>query len=240
MALMDIALSDLLTCPRCGPQHGLILLPEEVRDRRVLGGVLGCANCRERYRIEGGTADLAPGAGEQEGSGEHEAGEHEGSGGSARGSGEPDGAEGDSVLGVAGEAEVGVRLAALLGLTEGGGTVVLAGHGGRVARAAEALLEVGVDVAVVVVGEALEASGTGGGISRLRAAGGVPLRDRSARGVALTGSWSARVEEGSRLVTSGGRLVLDPSPSDGRSRVEAVGLRVLLEEGSVLVAGRGR
>lgn len=58
---MHVALTDVLTCPRCGPGHGLILLPDEVEGRRVVAGFLGCADCRERYRIEGGVADLSGG-----------------------------------------------------------------------------------------------------------------------------------------------------------------------------------
>jgi hypothetical protein len=80
----------------------------------------------------------------------------------------------------------------------------------------------------------------GGEVSRLRVGHGVPLRNRSARGVVLAGPWSSRVEEGARLVGSGGRLVVDPAPAGGRGRVEEAGLGVLLEDGDVLVAGRGR
>jgi len=51
-------LTDLLTCPKCGPAHGLVLLVREVDDRRVLGGWLGCPNCREDYPVNAGVADL--------------------------------------------------------------------------------------------------------------------------------------------------------------------------------------
>ena len=60
---MHILLTDLLTCPRCGPEFGLILLADRVEERQVLEGGLGCANCREMYRIEGGAADLRTGEG---------------------------------------------------------------------------------------------------------------------------------------------------------------------------------
>ena len=55
---MHILLTDILTCPRCGPEFGLILLADEVEERQVLAGGLGCSNCREMYRIEGGAVDL--------------------------------------------------------------------------------------------------------------------------------------------------------------------------------------
>ncbi|NIR45124.1 MAG: Trm112 family protein [Gemmatimonadetes bacterium] len=60
---MFFELTDLLTCPRCGPQHGLVLLVKDVEDRRVREGWLGCPNCRNDYPVEAGVADLrlAPG-----------------------------------------------------------------------------------------------------------------------------------------------------------------------------------
>ena len=43
----------------------MVLLADELADRRVLMGSLGCANCRARYPIEGGYCDLRspPGGG---------------------------------------------------------------------------------------------------------------------------------------------------------------------------------
>src|SRR5512133_2993550 len=55
---MHILLTDLSTCPRCGPEYGLILLVEDIEDRRVVRGSLGCPNCRERYAITDGVGDF--------------------------------------------------------------------------------------------------------------------------------------------------------------------------------------
>jgi uncharacterized protein YbaR (Trm112 family) len=55
---MHILLTDILTCPRCGPGFGLILLADRVEDRRVRTGLLGCANCREKYEIRDGAVDF--------------------------------------------------------------------------------------------------------------------------------------------------------------------------------------
>lgn len=55
---MYFELTDLLTCPRCGPTSGLVLLVEEVEDRRVERGWLGCPNCRHDFPVENGIADL--------------------------------------------------------------------------------------------------------------------------------------------------------------------------------------
>lgn len=55
---MHILLTDILTCPRCGPAFGLILLADRAEERRVLEGVLGCSNCREKYPVREGVADF--------------------------------------------------------------------------------------------------------------------------------------------------------------------------------------
>lgn len=55
---MHILLTDILTCPRCGPGFGLILLADRSEERRVLAGVLGCSNCREKYPIVDGAVDF--------------------------------------------------------------------------------------------------------------------------------------------------------------------------------------
>lgn len=55
---MFFELTDLLSCPRCGPGHGLVLLVEEVDDRRVETGWLGCPNCRRDFPVQDGIADL--------------------------------------------------------------------------------------------------------------------------------------------------------------------------------------
>jgi uncharacterized protein YbaR (Trm112 family) len=58
---MHLTVTDLLVCPHCGPGFGLVLLADRIEERRVLEGWLGCSNCRERYRVTGGFAELQPG-----------------------------------------------------------------------------------------------------------------------------------------------------------------------------------
>jgi uncharacterized protein YbaR (Trm112 family) len=83
-------LTEILTCPRCGPAHGLILLVEDARDRRVYAGWLGCPACGNDYPVREGVADLRlEPASEVDGFGLHE------------------------------EDELPVKVAALSGLTEG-------------------------------------------------------------------------------------------------------------------------
>jgi uncharacterized protein YbaR (Trm112 family) len=55
---MHILLTDILTCPRCGPAFGLILLADRAEERRVLEGVLGCSNCREKYPVRDGVVNF--------------------------------------------------------------------------------------------------------------------------------------------------------------------------------------
>lgn len=108
---MHVALTDVLTCPRCGPDHGLILLPDEVSDRRVVSGVLGCADCREQYHVVEGVADFTGGE-------------------------DPVG-----VVETEGTREGAERLGGLLGLGAGSGVVFLAGpeaaHGAELAGLVE-------------------------------------------------------------------------------------------------------
>jgi uncharacterized protein YbaR (Trm112 family) len=55
---MNLALTDQLTCPRCGPGFGLVLLADRVVGRRVYEGKLGCARCRAEYAVREGVAEL--------------------------------------------------------------------------------------------------------------------------------------------------------------------------------------
>ena len=57
---MHLLLTDRLACPRCGAGFGLILRADKLVDRRVIEGGLGCPNCRDRFPIVDGFADLRP------------------------------------------------------------------------------------------------------------------------------------------------------------------------------------
>lgn len=56
---MHIVVTDLLSCPRCGPEFGLVVLADRMDGRQVMEGWLGCANCRDRYPIVAGVPELS-------------------------------------------------------------------------------------------------------------------------------------------------------------------------------------
>lgn len=208
---MHLTLTDRLACPRCGPAHGLILLADRLEDRSVRDGHLGCPNCRDRFPVREGIADLRP---------------------------PPRGADGPAARDREGsDAEEALPVAAALGLTEGGGFVLLIAVRPSLAAQLDALVpEVGAVLAATDAGS-LIGGGTAG--SRLRFEGILPLQSRSMRGVVLgRGAPATLVEEAARVLGSGGRLlVLDPS-AEHRRAMMAAGLGVVLGTGEALVGAR--
>ncbi|MDX1567281.1 MAG: Trm112 family protein [Longimicrobiales bacterium] len=209
---MHILLTDLLSCPRCGPEFGLILRGDRIEDRRVHAGVLGCPNCREGYPIEEGFADLrspprpplppvveSPWAEEDE----------------------------DEVL----------RIAALLGVKEGPGHLVLVGPSARAAPALARMLE---RIEVVAMAPDLRVWGEEAGVSRMVAGPGLPFFSRRIRGVLLDGEAGAPyLDEALRVVGPGSRLaVLRPNEA-AADRIREAGLELVLDqEPEAMVAER--
>jgi uncharacterized protein YbaR (Trm112 family) len=212
---MHILLTDTLTCPRCGPEFGLIVLAEDTQERRVVAGHLGCPNCRSQYPVRGRVADLRLD-------------------GSASAASDASDAPVDSAA-AAGEEEA-VRLAALMGLAGANGMVLVAGPGSRHAAAVSALVP---DAEVIAVSESAGSAGAGAepGVSRVLATGaGLPFRG-GLRGAALTGGGDeARLREGLRVLVPGARLVVDPAPAGAAERLRGLGAEVLLDEDGVVVA----
>jgi uncharacterized protein YbaR (Trm112 family) len=238
---VHLSLSDLLVCPRCGPGHGLILMPARTRERRVEAGLLGCPNCRERYAIDDGVVELGDqdatarpsGAATRRGA---RSGGSPGAGAGAGASAGPGSGRAERVVGLAPvDPELAIRLAALLGLAEGGGPVVLAGpavaQAGRVARLVD-------DVEVVALGPALTAAERAMEVTRVRVHGVIPFRGGAFSAVALTGPWSGLVREGLRVLRPGGRLLMDPAPATVRSELAGTETSVVLDEGDTVVVTR--
>lgn len=210
---MHILLTDVLACPRCGPEFGLLVLADRLEERRVIEGRLGCANCREAYPVRGGVADLRLRA----------AGESP----SARPSKADDGEE---------DEDAPTRLAALMGLTGPGGMALLAGPGARHAAAVAALVP---DLEVIALrGGPDAAAEPEPGVSRVAAGeGALPFRAASLRAAALTGGADgALLREGLRALRPGSRLLVDPAPAGTAEGLRALGAEVLLEQEDVVVA----
>ncbi len=206
---MRLLLTDVLRCPRCGPDWGLILLADRIdEERRVERGRLGCANCRNAYPIESGVLDLRL------------------EGTSATQPSEEMEADGDAA----------VRLAALLGLSAGAGRVALRGFAATVASQVAALVpEVGVvelraERGQVTVPEVDEVLAVRGFPFADRALRGVALR-----GPAEPQDLAAAV----RIVISGGRIVVAGTGSGVEATLRSLGAEILLSEGETVVARTG-
>jgi uncharacterized protein YbaR (Trm112 family) len=212
---MHILLTDILACPRCGPDFGLVLIADRVEERRVLEGRLGCPNCREQYPVRGGALDARLG------------------GGAADASPSPDAAAEP----VAPDAEAAVRLAALLGLADARGTVLIAGPGAALAGEVAALVPELEVVALVAEPDAAEEVP---GVSRVAAGAGLPFRARTLRGVALTGgAGPALLAEAVRVLQPGARLLVEGADAGTVGTVSALGAQVMLAQEGTVVASAG-
>lgn len=207
---MHLLLTDGLTCPRCGPDFGLVLLADELRDRRVLEGSLGCPNCRDAFPVTGGFADLrAPPRGPL-------------AGGRA---GPPDGFD-------RAEAE---RLAALLGVVEGPGTVAFVGAPARHA----AYWDEEADLQVVGIDPDLVGWPEAPPVNRIAAAPGLPFRSAYLRGLCIEGlRGPPPLAEAVRVVAPGGRLVVADAPAEAPDTLRDAGLEILAEEPGTVVGAR--
>jgi hypothetical protein len=200
---VHLNLTDQLTCPRCGPDFGLVLLADRAEGRRVYEGRLGCANCRTHYVVNNGVAEVL--------TGEHAL------------------ASGD----VAQDPE---RWAALLGVTEGPGMILLLGAFEGIAEEMADLLR---DVELIVAHPQVAAGAERMGVSRLRIGDVVPLRNRGMRGVAVTdGGADALVREAARVCALAARVVVTNISNDVRTLLPELGLHVLAEQRDTLVAVR--
>ena len=204
---MHILLTDILTCPRCGPRFGLIVLADRIVDRRVMEGRLGCANCRSEYPVSGGVADLRTRAG----------------------GGAP------LALALAGvEGERPLRLAALSGMGERQGAVMLRGVAPEVVAAVAELLP---NANVFGAATAPPPGGIPEGVAWLLDDGSAPVRDRSLAAAAVVGpAGDSALGAMARVVVPGGHLVLDGGGSGAPRALESEGWSILLEQDGTTVA----
>jgi hypothetical protein len=178
-----------------------------MEEQRVLEGRLGCSNCRESYPIVEGFCDLRPPPRE-----------------SLPAAGNPDAGP---------DGEESTRLAALLGLAGGGGSILLLGSTVRYAVPLAGMVE---GIEVVAASPELAGNPETGGVSRMAVAGALPFCSGAMRGVALTGREEGLLEEAARVTAPAGRIVvLDVTPNT-EARIRELGLEALVGEGGVVVA----
>jgi uncharacterized protein YbaR (Trm112 family) len=208
---MHILVTDRLACPRCGPGFGLILLADRLEERRVLDGVLGCANCRERYPVHAGFGDLRPPPREE------------------LTPTEPPGG---------GEPEDSFRLAALLGITSGPGLVLLSG---RWAGHAERLAGMIEEIEVLAAHPGLLDEAERPGVSRIMVGSRLPFFSGALRGAVVEGDGLERgveLEEVVRVLVPGARIVVSSPQPGAMERLEGLGMEPLLETTRFVVAAR--
>lgn len=208
---MHLLLTDRLTCPRCGPEFGLILLADELVDRIVHEGVLGCPNCRDSFSIQAGFGDLrAPPRGALEA-------------GLAGAFGGHDVAEAE-------------RIAALIGVARGPGTVALVGGLGGHGQTISSLTE---DLQVVGIDADLSEWPSDPSWSRIVAGPGLPFFSRSLRGVAIDGRLGRPwIDEAARVVAPMSRVVVTDAEGETGAWLEEAGLKVMASEQETVVATR--
>jgi uncharacterized protein YbaR (Trm112 family) len=209
---MYLLLTDHLTCPRCGPAFGLILLASHTEDRRVIEGDLGCSNCRDRLPVREGLADLRP---------------------------PPRDAlplvDGLRPADADPERIEGLRVA--LGIGEGAGITLLLGSAVAFAPAlARACPEIEMVAADARVARWPEAPG----VTRMLTREALPFFSSRVRGVVLGPDVLERsvLEEAVRVLAPRHRVVA-PDPPDGtRARFTEVGLGRIVEGPGMLVGER--
>jgi len=212
---MHLLLTDRLTCPRCGPAFGLILRADELTDRRVASGVLGCPNCRESYPIAAGEGDLRPGprtplnpvppvppASDEE----------------------VDTVQ--ALLGLGGE----------IGLSPGVAQTVLVGRAARYAAGLGSRLP---DLEMVTVSRERRSVPEGEPVTALVTGGVIPLHEATVRGVVLEGKdaedWIASA---ARVVAPLNRVVVMAPSEEAADLLERGGLQVQLRAPEAVVARR--
>jgi len=213
---VHLLLTDRLVCPRCGPEFGLILLAERMQERRVLEGALGCPNCRDQFRIDGGLADLrAP----------------------PRGPLEPGLVGAGSTSDDEDAVDNAERIRALLGIVGGPGTVALLGGP---ARHAAALASAVRDLQAVAVDADLAGWADVEGVSRMVARPGIPFFSGVLRGVVVDGRLGTEwMREAARVVAPRSRVVVVGAAEQASETLASAGLVVLAEEAQTVVAARG-
>lgn len=242
---MFLELAEALDCPRCRDGYGLVTFVTRAHLRRVLEGHLGCPMCEVEFPIVDGTVRFGPAAAEASESAPRPTG------------GPPDrtGPEaGPSDRETPGPPwgpgpEGPVRIAALLGLTEGVGGVILLGPGPGALGVAVAELagSAGSAGRIEILAWLDDGTRQSWGVDEL--ARGVnpvlgadparwPVRAGALDGVALASPADASIEEAVRTLRPEGRLVLLDSDDEALEGLSSLALDELASDASAWVGRR--
>ena len=175
---MFIELVDALRCPVPHEESWLVAAAVRMESRHIVEGTLGCPVCSAEYPIRDGVVDFRR------------------AGGSIVASSAPR------------EADLALRMAALLNLADAQGFAVLLGEWGAQAHELASLVEtplVLVDPPAGIVG--------GPGVSVVRCDGEIPLAIGTARAMALDDGSTARVASAVRATRTKGRIMAPVSVS---------------------------
>ncbi len=187
----------------------MILIADRLESRRAIDGSLGCPNCRDRFPVEGGFADLRP---------------------------PPRSPEDDAPEIEPPASPEAMEVAALLGLTGGSGNVALIGD---MAGHATALVDLVPGVEFIGISSGLRAWEEADGVSRLTAGPSLPFSGASLRGVALFADGGPSMAgELARVVARAGRIAVWGAVQDWEKALRSEGLDVLASEETALVVGR--
>jgi len=180
---MFLELVDSLRCVRPHEDSWLVARADELVDRHIVQGELGCPICEARYPVRDGVADFASRESWHE---PHDV---------------PDDAHAREAL--------AMRAAALLGLTEPGGLVVLAGAWSASADPLLALID---GIQFLALDPAAELR-SGGALSLALIDDVLPLAAESARGIALDTprSTPSLLAGAAKALAPGGRLIAPAS-----------------------------
>lgn len=126
---MHIVLTDILSCPECGEEHGLIARSDRIEQRHIVEGALACPSCERLFPIVDGIAWL-----------------------------NEDGPDDRPAAAGGEDQEAAIRIAALLGLERANGFVLLTGTAARHADAVAAIAPTAGIVAAGRPGEPLPAA----------------------------------------------------------------------------------
>lgn len=198
---MHIELTQLLTCPSCGPGHGLVAFVDRMEARRILEGRLDCPRCERRHVVRDGVVVL--------------------SGDDAESGADGSSSRGEEAASVVDVPEPAGTATALLGPPEGPETLLLLGAAGALAAA----IAEGRPTAAVVTWSPV----VPGAHERVHPVvpggrtGTLPFRSSVFDGVVLTGAEAPLLAEATRTLKTGRRVVvLGPGEAVGGEEVASL------------------